>query len=616
MKPRIRKREQDPDITRRGRILLYVAFGAFALLLGRLYLLQVAEFDRYRNLSENNRLRLRTVRAPRGLILDRKGRAIAETQGSFDLVCTPVDVKDLEEEIRLLSQIVEFDADEEDILEKIRKARKGNPFSAITVARDLRFEQISVLEFNRESLPGFTVTVEAKRSYPFGPAFAHVLGYVGEASPEEMEQSADGRLAMGDLVGKYGLERLMDNVLRGVNGGRKVEVDAAGRDRRMVEEVPSRTGGTVHTSLDVDLQKAAQEAMGNRAGAVIALAPKTGEVLAFYSAPAFDPNAFARGIRRADWQALNGDPRKPMQNKGLQGTYAPGSTVKPFLALAALEEKVQDTERTVSCPGSFRLGNRVFRCWKEKGHGTVDMYRAVVQSCDVFFYTLGLRLGPDRLAKLEKEAGLGTITGIDLPGERKGLVPDTEWKQTVMKDRWYDYESVILGIGQGAVHLTPLEMAVGYAAIATGGQVMRPQVATKVIRMDGKTEVRLPELLRAVPWNARNVEFVRKALAGVVNDYGTGGAAKLPGVTVAGKTGTAQVASVKGKMIKSEDLPYQIRDHAWFVAFAPVEDPQICVAAMVEHGGHGGSAAAPIVKAVMQEFFRTLPAGPPPKGGA
>jgi penicillin-binding protein 2 len=616
MKQRIRKREQDPDITRRARILLYIVFGVFALLLGRIYWLQVAEFDRYRNLSENNRLRLRTVRAPRGLILDRKGRAIAETQGSFDLVCTPVDVEDLEGEIRLLSRIVEFDVEEEEILDRIRKARKGNPFTGITVARDLRFEQISVLEFNRESLPGFTVTVEAKRSYPYGIAFAHVLGYVGEASPAEMEQSADGRLAMGDLVGKYGLERLLDNVLRGVNGGRKVEVDAAGRDRRMVEEVPSRTGGTVHTSLDVDLQKAAQEAMGTRAGAVIALAPKTGDVLAFYSAPAFDPNAFARGIRRADWQALNSDPRKPMQNKGLQGTYAPGSTVKPFLALAALEEKVQDTGRTVTCPGSFRLGNRVFRCWREKGHGTVDMYRAVVQSCDVFFYTLGLRLGPDRLAKLEKDAGLGTITGIDLPGERKGLVPDTEWKQTVMKDRWYDYESVILGIGQGAIHLTPLEMVVGYSAIAMGGKVMRPRVATKVVRMDGGVENRPPELARVIPWDAENVAFVRKALAGVVNDYGTGGVAKLPGITVAGKTGTAQVAAVKGKMIKSEDLPYHIRDHAWFVAFAPAEDPQICVVAMVEHGGHGGSAAAPIVKAVMQEYFRTLPAGPPPKGGA
>jgi penicillin-binding protein 2 len=616
MKQRIRKREQDPDITRRTRILLYVAFGAFALLLGRIYWLQVAEFDRYRTLSENNRLRLRTVRAPRGLILDRKGRAIAETQGSFDLVCTPVDVEEVEREVRLLSRIVEFDVEEEEILDRIRKARKGNPFSGITVARDLRFEQVSVLEFNRESLPGFTVTVEAKRSYPYGTAFAHVLGYVGEASPAELEQSANGRLAMGDLVGKYGLERLMDNVLRGINGGRKVEVDAAGRDRRMVEEVPSRTGGTVHTSLDVDLQKAAEEAMGSRAGAVIALVPKTGDVLAFYSAPGFDPNAFARGIRRAEWQALNGDPRKPMQNKGLQGTYAPGSTVKPFLALAALEEKVQDTDRTVTCPGTFRLGNRVFRCWREKGHGVVDMYRAVVQSCDVFFYTLGLRLGPDRVAKVEKEAGLGTITGIDLPGERKGLVPDTEWKKTVMKDRWYEYESVILGIGQGAVHLTPLEMAVGYSAIATGGKVMRPRVATKVVRMDGKVEERPPEVARAVPWDAGNVAFVRKALAGVVNDYGTGGAAKLPGITVAGKTGTAQVASVKGKMIKSEDLPYHIRDHAWFVAFAPADDPQICVAAMVEHGGHGGSAAAPIVKALMQEYFRTLPAGPPPKGGA
>ena len=360
----------------------------------------------------------------------------------------------------------------------------------------------------------------------------------------------------------------------------------------------------------------AQEALGNRAGAVIALAPKTGEVLAFYSGPAFDPNVFARGIRKADWQALSADPRKPMQNKGLQGTYAPGSTIKPFLAMAALEEKMQEKGKTVLCPGSYRLGNRVFRCWKEKGHGAVDMYRAIVQSCDVYFYTLGLKLGPDRLAKLEKDAGLGTITGIDLPGERKGLVPDTAWKRTVSKERWHDYESVILGIGQGAVHLTPLEMAVGYAALATGGEVMRPRVVTKVIGKDGKVREYPQEMLRKLPWDPENVEFIRKALAGVVNDYGTGGGVKLPGIVVGGKTGTAQVASVKGKMIKSEDLPYEIRDHAWFVAFAPVDDPQIVVAAMVEHGGHGASAAGPIVKAVMQEFFRTRPVGPPRKEGA
>jgi len=305
-----------------------------------------------------------------------------------------------------------------------------------------------------------------------------------------------------------------------------------------------------------------------------------------------------------------------MQNKGLQGTYAPGSTIKPFLAMTALEEKMQDKGAPVRCPGSYRLGNRVFRCWKEKGHGSVDMYRAIVQSCDVYFYTLGLKLGPDRVAKLEKDAGLGTITGIDLPGERKGLVPDTEWKSTVLKDRWWEFESVLLGIGQGAVHLTPLEMAVGYAALATGGEVMRPRIVSKVIGKDGKVSTFAPETLRKLPWNPENVEFVRKALAGVVNDYGTGGGAKLPGIVVGGKTGTAQVASVKGKMIKSENLPYEIRDHAWFVAFAPVDDPQIVVAAMVEHGGHGGSAAAPMVKAVMQEFFRTRPVGPPGKGGA
>jgi penicillin-binding protein 2 len=243
------------------------------------------------------------------------------------------------------------------------------------------------------------------------------------------------------------------------------------------------------------------------------------------------------------------------------------------------------------------------------------MYRALVHSCDVYFYSLGIRLGPDRIAALEKDAGLGTITGIDLPGERKGLVPDPEWKLRVMKDRWYEYESLLLGIGQGSTHLTPLEMAVGYSTLATGGEVMRPFVVAKTVSRDGAISEKKPEMLRKLPWKPENAEFIRKARAGVVNDYGTGGGAKLPGIVVGGKTGTAQVAQVKGKMIKSEDLPYEIRDHAWFAAFAPVEDPRICVVAMVEHGGHGGSAAAPIVKAVMQEFFRTLAAKPSPEEG-
>jgi penicillin-binding protein 2 len=603
MTQRIRKREQDPLIAARIRGVLWVGLALFGLLLVRLYWLQVVQYDRFRTLSENNRLRIRTIRAPRGQILDRKGRPIAETQASFDLICSPVDVTDLEGEIRLLEEIVEFEPEE--ILEKIRVARKANPFSAVTVARDLRFEQVSVIEFNREALSGFSVLVEAKRSYPYGPAFAHALGYVGEASPAELDQSEDERLAMGDIVGKYGLERNMDDVLRGINGGRHVEVDAAGRDKRLVEEVPPRTGGIVYTTLDADLQKTAEEAMEKHAGAVIAMVPKTGDILAFVSAPAFDPNVFSRGIRKAEWQALAVDVRKPMQNKGLQGTYAPGSTVKPFVALAALTEGVQDPKATVRCPGYLQIGNRRFRCWREKGHGAVDMYRAIVQSCDVYFYTMGLRLGPDRIAKLEKDAGLGTITGIDLPGERKGLVPDTEWKRKVSKERWYDSERAILGIGQGAVHITPLEMLAGYSAIAAGGEVMRPRLVRKIMRMDGTRKENPVQLLRKLPWNPEDVAFIRRALSGVVNDYGTGGAAKLPGIEVGGKTGTAQVAAVKGKMIKSENLPYLLRDHAWFAAFAPVADPEICVVAMLEHGGHGGSAAAPIVKAVMQEYFRT-----------
>jgi penicillin-binding protein 2 len=612
MTQRIRKREQDPLIAARIRGVLCVGFALFGLLFIRLYWLQVVQYDRFRTLSENNRLRIRTIRAPRGAILDRNLRPIAEAAGSFDLICTPVDVTDLEGQIRLLQEIVEFEPEE--ILERIRVAKQSNPFSAVTVARDLRFEQVSVIEFNREALSGFSVLVEAKRSYPYGLAFAHVLGYVGEASPAELERSEDERLAMGDIVGKYGLERTADDDLRGINGGRRVEVDAAGRDKRLVEEVPFRTGGIIHTTLDADLQKTAEEAMEKHAGAVIAMAPRTGDILAFVSAPAFDPNSFSRGIRKAEWQALSGDVRKPMQNKGLQGTYAPGSTVKPFVALAALTERVQDPKATVHCPGYLQIGNRSFRCWKEKGHGSVDMYRAIVQSCDVYFYTMGLRLGPDRIAKLETDAGLGTITGIDLPGERKGLVPDTAWKQKVSKERWYDAERAILGIGQGAVHITPLEMLAGYSAIATGGEVMRPRIVRKIVRMDGSVTENPPQLLRKLPWKPDDVAFIRRALAGVVNDYGTGGAAKLPGIEVGGKTGTAQVATVKGKMIKSENLPYLLRDHAWFVAFAPVADPEICVVAMLEHGGHGGSAAAPIVKAVMQEYFRTKQVARAPEG--
>ncbi|MGA6992944.1 MAG: penicillin-binding protein 2, partial [Candidatus Deferrimicrobiaceae bacterium] len=413
MKGRIRKREQDPWIASRVRILQGVGLALFFLLLGRLYWLQVAKYEEFRTLSENNRIRIRVVRAPRGVILDRKGALIGVTQGSYDLIVTPVDVEDLDGELHLLSEVVEFDPGE--IREKILKAKKANPYRSITVARDLQFEQVSVVEFNREALPGFTILVEAKRSYPFGPDFAHVLGYVGEASERELAAARGGRVSLGDIVGKYGLEKAKDDVLRGENGGRQVEVDAAGRDKRLVNEVPPRTGGAIQTTIDADIQMTAYKAMDNLAGAVIAMIPKTGDILAFVSAPAFDPNVFSRGIRKGEWAQLVADPRTPLQNKGLQGTYAPGSTVKPFLALTALETGIQNPNALVRCEGSLTFGDRTFRCWKKQGHGWVDMYKAIVQSCDVYFYTLGLKLDPDRLASLERGVGLGVLTGVELP---------------------------------------------------------------------------------------------------------------------------------------------------------------------------------------------------------
>lgn len=604
MTEKIRSREVDPLVVSRAVLLVYAALFVFGLVVARLWFLQVVQGDHFQQLAENNRLRMRTVRAPRGAIVDRQGRPLAETQPSYDLVCTPVDVADLDREMSLVEEVVgEIDAEE--VRAKIDFAKKHNPFTGIVVARDLSFEQVSVLEFNREAVPGFAIQIEAKRSYPHGAMFAHVLGYVGEVSETELEKSPDPRIKMGDVVGKYGLEKTVDNVLRGINGGRYVEVDAAGRDRRLVSEVPSRTGGMVWTSLDLDLQKAAFDAMAesDKAGAVVAMVPSTGEVLAFVSAPAFDPNVFSRGIKRGDWAALMADPRKPMQNKGLQGTYAPGSTVKPFVAMAALETGTPSTHST-RCGGSHRLGNKSFRCWKASGHGSVDMHRAILQSCDVFFYQMGLALGPDPVVAAERGAGLGTITGIDLPDERMGLVPDPEWKLSARKEKWAAADSLLQGIGQGAIHITPLEMAVAYSTIATGGVVPVPRVRTKFVGLDGVEFVVPSKTARTLGWKLENVDFVRNALWGVVNGGGTGGQAKVVGADVGGKTGTAQVAQVKGKMIKSEDLAYDIRDHAWFAGFAPTQAPEIAVVAMIEHGGHGGSAAAPVVRAVVQEYFR------------
>lgn len=601
MNDRIRKREQDPWIASRIRILEGIGLALLFLLIARLYWLQVAKYDHFRMLSENNRIRIRVVRAPRGMILDRKGRAIAETEGSFDLIGTPVDVDDLEAELKLLANIVDFDPEE--TREKIRRAKEENPYRSITVARDLRFEQVSVIEFNREALPGFSILAEAKRTYPFGAEFAHVLGYVGEASERDFGAPGGQALALGDVVGKSGLEKTFDAVLRGVNGGRQVEVDAAGRDKRRLNEVPPRTGGTVRTTLDEDIQKVAYEAMAKRAGTVIAMDPKTGDILAFVSAPAFDPNAFSRGLRKEEWDALLAEPGHPLQNKGIRGTYPPGSTVKPLLALEALEQRVQGPNATVFCDGSFRLGNHTFRGWKKSGHGVVDMYKAIVQSCDIYFYQLGLKLGPDRLAEMERSVGLGVLTGVALPGEKTGLVPDTAWKRRVMRSNWHAFESVLLGIGQGAIHVTPLGMLQAYSAIATGGVVMRPRLVSQFVRMDGTVEDTPFVVERKLPWKPENVAFIRRALAGVVNDHGTGGAARLPGIEVGGKTGTAQVVAMKGT-VRSGKLPYEVRDHAWFVCFAPVSDPRIAVVVVVEHGGHGGSAAAPIAKAVMQAYFR------------
>jgi penicillin-binding protein 2 len=408
----------------------------------------------------------------------------------------------------------------------------------------------------------------------------------------------------GDEIGQYGLERRWEELLRGQSGGQQVEVDALGRRVRVLHEVTDIPGDTVHLTLDLELQEAAYEALKGKEGTLVVLDVNSGAVLALASTPAFDPNIFARGIKNEEWSDLIKDRLRPLNNRAIQGQYPPGSTFKIIMAIAALEEGVVNPDAHIQDPGFFPFGNRSFRDWKKGGHGAVNLHKAIVESCDTYFYQLGPKLGVDRIAKWARAFGLGEKTGLALDDERSGVIPDTQWKRKRFRQPWFPGETVSVAIGQGYVTVTPLQLANMMAAVANGGKLYRPYLVTKVESVDGATVREYkPELVRKIELKAETLNRVHKALADVVNGTGgTGGAARSPLIQVAGKTGTAQVIEMKGAYLKSEQLSYFNRDHAWFVSYAPVDKPQIAVAVLVEHGGHGGSAAAPLAKKVFEKF--------------
>lgn len=598
---------QDTELNELQRRLTILRIGLLlvvALLALRLWHLQIREGPYYRDLSENNRTRSVILEPARGLIFDRNGVLLANNVPSFSLYVTLEDVKDRDGLVERLTSLLGLDP----ALIRKKLAVKGSKLLPRKIKDRLTLREATIIESHRLDLPGVMIQVESQRNYLGGVTAAHVIGYVGEISAEQLERAETDDLHQGSIVGQYGVEKSFDRYLRGRAGEKSVEVDALGHEKRTAIVERPRAGDDLYLSIDVRLQKLAEELLGEEAGAIVALDPTSGDVLAMASRPAFDPNMLSRELTPKQWVEIVQDEGRPLNNRATQGQYPPGSTFKVVMAVAALESNTVSPSSTVRCTGGYQFGNRLYHDWKAGGHGLVDLRHALVHSCDVYFYTVGQRMGIDTIADYAKQFGLGHETGIELPSERVGIVPSSGWKQKAKGQPWLPGETISASIGQGYVTVTPLQMASVIGTVANNGVSFRPRLVQAV--MD-RTTGRLQEL-PAVPRGKLKVTgdhlaLIQEALAGVVTE-GTATRAKSPLVTIAGKTGTAQIAALRTGPEK--DIPKKIRDHAWFVAFAPVEAPRIAVAVLAEHMGHGGSAAAPLAKSVIEASMKLEPRAP------
>jgi penicillin-binding protein 2 len=575
---------------------------AFAAIVGRLFVLQVGQGESWHTLSESNRIRVGRLPPTRGVIYDRHGEPLVDNRSSFDVVVTPEDAKDLEATIEQVSEFL--GAEPPTMAQVLAAARQRPPYEATVIYRDVDFDKVVVpLETHRLEWPGVSLELGPLRTYPYDRLAAHLLGYVGEVSQSDLASRSGYR--MGDLIGKFGAEKAFESVLRGLPGGQQIEVDALGRKLRVLSRAPETQGNSIVLTIDRRLQQFAESLLADREGAIAVLDPNDGSILALASNPAFDPNVFARGIDAREWEKLVADKSKPLNNRAIQGQYPPGSTFKIVTAAAALETGVVTPFTRIFCPGHYHFANRDFRCWKKGGHGSVDLHDAIVRSCDVYFYQVGQRLGVDTIAEYAHRLGLGELTGIPLDHEKPGLIPSSEWKRERYKEPWYAGETLSVAIGQGYVLATPLQMANVIATVANGGTRFRPHFIERVETPSGET---IQQAEPIVEGNAglRRTTLVqlRDALRDVVNaPGGTGKKAKLATIEVGGKTGTSQVFKM-GRQIKTHSLPKHLRDHAWFVAFAPVEAPEIAIAVLIEHAGTGGGAtAAPIARDIADYYF-------------
>ena len=591
----------------RGRYKYFVLFAAvaFFLLLLALWYLQVIKGSGYRWLSTNNCIRIRENPAARGMILDRKGRILAHNRPSFEVYVVPEDLKVNPEVLIEVGRMLNMD--QEEIKGRLKTQKKRAPFRPVKIKSDIEWNELALLETNRVHLPGLFVDVRPRRAYRFGPFASHLIGYLGEVDEDELRQSGGTPYRMGATIGKYGVEYRWESDLRGVDGGRQIEVDAMGREIKPLRSVEPFPGNNLSLTIDFDVQKVAEEAFQNKTGALIAMDPRSGRILAMVSKPSFDPDHFAGTISPEEWRFLVESPHSPLQNKGLQGLYPPGSVFKIITAIAGLETGVITPSTQMTCHGAYPYGNRDFRCWREGGHGTLNLYRAIVESCDIYFYQVGLKVGVDAIARYAYEFGLGRLTGIALPHEKSGIVPSTSWKKKRLGVPWYSGETLSLAIGQGYISVTPLQLLMLISAIANGGKFHLPQVVERVEDVYGNTLKGYPPVeIAQADISEKTLRFIQEALLGAVNEpRGTGWACVLKDAKVAGKTGTAQVIRMPEDLKKKDfdRVPLKFRDHAWFVAYAPFENPTISVVVLVEHGGYGGTAAAPIAKKVIEKYL-------------
>lgn len=567
-------------------VFIYLISIGFAIILLRLWQLQILHGEEYREISESNRLRIIGVPAPRGIIFDRNGIPLVKNSPYFCASIIPDEFN--RTNIPALAAVLKMP--EEELTNKL--LRKGlSPLTPVRLKEGLSFEEVSYIEARRSDFPGLIIDIEVSREYIYGSNGSHLIGYLGKLNPEQSKKPEFRDVPLQAFIGQWGIEKLFDKTLRGTAGQRIIEVNALGREIRLLRENPPVKGTDLTLSLDIALQREAEKAFEGKMGALVAVKPGTGEILGLVSAPSFDPNKFAKGISYDEWVSLSQDKKLPMLNRAIQSQYPPGSTFKIITAVAGLEEEAIDDHTKVDCKGGISYGKWTFGCWKKTGHNVVSLHRAMVESCDVYFYEAGKRLGIDKINKYALMFGLGKETGITIGKEKKGIIPSVEWKKENKKAPWYLGETFVNAIGQGYVSATPVQMTVMISAVSNGGTIYRPTILRdEAPVIVSKAEVK-PETLK----------LIKDSLVGVVNESsGTGWTAKSATTLIGGKTGTAQVVGIRKD---SKHLPEKFRDHAWFVAFAPEENPEIALTVFVEHGGHGGSAAAPIAKKAIEAYL-------------